>query len=111
MIGMPALIGRAANNPTPLIADLRFCHRRFRRCSLISSPHSFIDRINSERRMNHITSSLPCGQQKRQNPLREIIGKSSPVISAKPVGVWAVPQTPGFPRRAMLFVRLPVLGD
>jgi hypothetical protein len=38
MIGVPALIGRAANNPTPLISDLRFCHSRFRRCSLISSP-------------------------------------------------------------------------
>jgi hypothetical protein len=48
MIGVPALIGRAANKPTPLMGDLRFCHSRFRRCSLISSPHSFIDRINSE---------------------------------------------------------------
>jgi len=45
MIGVPALIGRAANNPTPLTGELRFCHSRFRRCSLISSSHSFIDRI------------------------------------------------------------------
>jgi hypothetical protein len=45
MIGVPALIGRAANNPTPLIGDLRFCHSRFRRCSLISSPHSLMDCI------------------------------------------------------------------
>ena len=65
MIGVPALIGRAANNPTPLIGDRRFCHSRFRRCSLISSPDSFIDRLNSERRMSHITLSLPCGEQKR----------------------------------------------
>ena len=45
MIGVPALIGRAANNPTPLIGDLRLCHSRFRRCSLISSPHCLIDCI------------------------------------------------------------------
>jgi hypothetical protein len=45
MIGVPALIGRVANNPMPLIADLRFCHSRFRCCSLISSPHSLIDCI------------------------------------------------------------------
>jgi hypothetical protein len=45
MIGVPALIGRAANNPIALIGDLRFCHSRFRRCSLISSPHSCIDCI------------------------------------------------------------------
>jgi hypothetical protein len=45
MIGVPALIGRAANNPTPLIGELRFCHSRFRRCSLISSPHPFIECI------------------------------------------------------------------
>ena len=32
MIGVPALIDRAANNPIPLIGDLRFCHSRFRRC-------------------------------------------------------------------------------
>ena len=25
----------------PLIADLRFCHSRFRRCSLIASPHFY----------------------------------------------------------------------
>jgi hypothetical protein len=37
MIGVPALIGRVANNPMPLIGDLRFCHSCFRRCSLISS--------------------------------------------------------------------------
>jgi hypothetical protein len=30
MIGTPALIGRAANNPVPLIGDLRFCHSCFR---------------------------------------------------------------------------------
>lgn len=42
MIGVPALIGRAANNPMPLIGDLRFCHSRFRRCSLISSLYSLI---------------------------------------------------------------------
>ncbi len=35
MIGVPTLIGRAANNPTPLIGDLRFCHSRFRRCGFI----------------------------------------------------------------------------
>jgi hypothetical protein len=45
MIGVPGLIGPAANNPTPLIRDLRFCQSRFRRCSLIPSSHSFIDRI------------------------------------------------------------------
>jgi len=64
MIGVPALIGRAANSPMPLIADLRFCHSRFCRCSLVSSPHSFIDRINSERRMSHIILLLRCGEQK-----------------------------------------------
>ena len=37
MIGVPGLIGPAANNPTPLIRDLRFCHSCFRRFSLISS--------------------------------------------------------------------------
>ena len=42
MIGVPAPIGRAANNPMPLIGDLRFCHSRFRRCSLISSLYSLI---------------------------------------------------------------------
>src|SRR5262245_14337210 len=36
MIGVLALIGRAANNPMPLIGDLRFCHNRFRCRSLIS---------------------------------------------------------------------------
>src|SRR5215813_9034102 len=41
MICVPGLIGSAANNPTPLIADLRFCHSRFSRCSLIPSSHSF----------------------------------------------------------------------
>jgi len=45
IIGVPGLIGSAANNPTLLIGDLRFCHSRFRRCSLIPSSHSFIDRI------------------------------------------------------------------
>jgi len=45
MIGVRGLIDPAANNPTPLIADVRFCHSRFRRCSLISSSHSFLDRI------------------------------------------------------------------
>jgi hypothetical protein len=45
MIGVPGLIGPAANNPTLLIADLRFCHSRFPRCSLIPSSHFFIDRI------------------------------------------------------------------
>ena len=45
MIGVPALIGRTANNPTPLIGDLRFRHSCFRRCSVISSLHSFIDCI------------------------------------------------------------------
>src|SRR4030095_10246397 len=44
-MGVPDLIGPAANNPTPLIADLRLCHSRFARCSLIPSSHSFIDRI------------------------------------------------------------------
>jgi hypothetical protein len=44
MIGVPALIGRAANNPTPLTGDLRFCHSRFRRCRFISFPYSLIDR-------------------------------------------------------------------
>jgi hypothetical protein len=38
---VPALIGRAANNPTRLIDDLRFCHSRFRRCSLISCLISY----------------------------------------------------------------------
>jgi hypothetical protein len=37
MMGVPALIGRAANNPMPLIADFRFCHSCFRRFSLIAS--------------------------------------------------------------------------
>jgi hypothetical protein len=36
MIGVPALIGRAANNPMPLIGDLRFCHSRFCRRTLLS---------------------------------------------------------------------------
>ena len=31
MIGVLVLIGPAANNPTRLIADLRFSHSRFRR--------------------------------------------------------------------------------
>jgi hypothetical protein len=30
MIGVPALIDRAANSPMPLIGDLRFCHSRLR---------------------------------------------------------------------------------
>jgi hypothetical protein len=45
IIDVPALIGRAANNPMPLIGDLRFCHSRLRRCNLISSSRSFIDRL------------------------------------------------------------------
>jgi hypothetical protein len=49
MIGMPALIGKAANSPMPLIGDLCFRHSRFRRCSLISSRGSFIDRISLSR--------------------------------------------------------------
>ena len=53
MIRVPLVIGRAANSPMPLIGDLRFCHSRFCRCSLISFPHSFIDRINSEWRRSH----------------------------------------------------------
>jgi hypothetical protein len=47
MIGVPALIGRAANNPTPLIGDFRFSHNRSRWCSFISSRYFFIDRILS----------------------------------------------------------------
>src|SRR5215471_18247048 len=46
MIGVPALIGRAANKPIPLIGDLRFCHSRFRRCTLTSFPRSLIAGIS-----------------------------------------------------------------
>src|SRR5262249_15533852 len=44
------------------------------------------------------TLSLPCGAQKRQNPQREVTGKSSLTISAKPDGVWAGSQ----PRRLVV---------
>ena len=44
MIGVPVLIGNAANNPTPLIGDRRFCHS-FCRCGLIFSPRSSVGRI------------------------------------------------------------------
>src|SRR5262245_50286243 len=45
MIAVPALIGKAANNPILLIDDFRFCHNRFRGWGLICFFRFFADGI------------------------------------------------------------------